>query len=156
MSLVLRSWTAGSDDPDFWNPKIRSPICLNAPAARTYLPITLMKTQLILAGKSKEEMFQAIASALDKNRLTSIRPVPKTILVFAFHWGWFGISPHFAACRIPCQRFVSHPAVRFASLGVSAACYSFTAVDFHHLLLAQSPGALASFISLSSDDPIYG
>ena len=69
VSLVLRSWTAGSDDPDFWNPKIRSPICLNAPAARTYLPITLMKTQLILAGKSKEEMFQAIASALDKKEL---------------------------------------------------------------------------------------
>jgi hypothetical protein len=67
--LVLRSWTAGSDDPDFWNPKIRSPICLNAPAARTYMPITLMKTQLILAGKSKEEMFQAIASALDKKEL---------------------------------------------------------------------------------------
>jgi hypothetical protein len=67
--LVLRSWTAGSDDPDFWNPKIRSPICLNAQAVRTYLPITLRKTQLILAGKSKEEMFQAIASALDKKEL---------------------------------------------------------------------------------------
>ena len=52
--LVERSWTAPSDDPDFWNPKIRSPICFNAPAVRTYLPITLMKTQLVLAGKSKD------------------------------------------------------------------------------------------------------
>ena len=25
--LVWRSWTAGTDDPDFWNPKLRAPIC---------------------------------------------------------------------------------------------------------------------------------
>jgi hypothetical protein len=67
--MVERSWTASSDDPDFWNPKIRSPICFNAPAARTYLPITLMKTQLVLAGKSRAEMFQAIELALDKKEL---------------------------------------------------------------------------------------
>ena len=36
--LVERSWTAGIDSPDFWNPKLRGPICLNPPAARTYLP----------------------------------------------------------------------------------------------------------------------
>ena len=35
--LVQRSWTAGLDDPDFWNPKLRAPICLNPPAARSYL-----------------------------------------------------------------------------------------------------------------------
>jgi hypothetical protein len=67
--LVLRSWTAPSDDPDFWNPKIRSPICLNAPSVRTYLPLVLRKTQLVLAGKSKDEMFQAIAAGLDKKEL---------------------------------------------------------------------------------------
>ena len=33
--MVLRSWTAGIDDPDFWNPKLRAPICFNAPAARS-------------------------------------------------------------------------------------------------------------------------
>ncbi|MGB2645960.1 MAG: hypothetical protein WBG02_16530 [Candidatus Acidiferrum sp.] len=70
--MVERSWTAGIDDPDFWNPKIRSPLCLNAAAARTYLPITLMKTKLVLAGKSKTEMFQQIASALDKKELPSL------------------------------------------------------------------------------------
>src|SRR5215469_6539215 len=35
--LVERSWTAPIDDPGFWNPKGRAPICLNAAAARTYL-----------------------------------------------------------------------------------------------------------------------
>jgi hypothetical protein len=68
--LVERAWTAGNDDPDFWNPKIRSPICFNAPGARTYLAITLMKTQLVLAGKAKKEMFESIESALDKKRTT--------------------------------------------------------------------------------------
>ena len=37
--VVQRSWTAGIDDPDFWNPKLRAPICFNAPAARR-LPAT--------------------------------------------------------------------------------------------------------------------
>jgi len=70
--LVLRSWTAGSDDPDFWNPKIRSPICLNAPAARTYLAIMLMRTKLALAGKSKKEIFETISVALDKKELPAM------------------------------------------------------------------------------------
>jgi len=26
-SMVERSWTAGIDDPDFWNPKLRVSIC---------------------------------------------------------------------------------------------------------------------------------
>jgi hypothetical protein len=39
-------------------------------------------------------------------------------------------------CRLPCQTFVSHLAIRYASLELSAGCYSLTAVDFHHLLFA--------------------
>ena len=31
--IVERSWTAPIDDPGFWNPKGRAPICLNAAAA---------------------------------------------------------------------------------------------------------------------------
>src|SRR6267154_2886684 len=31
--LVWRSWAAGFDDAEFWNPKLRAPICLN-PAAQ--------------------------------------------------------------------------------------------------------------------------
>src|SRR5512137_527423 len=36
--MVERSWTAPIDDPDFWNPKLRAPICFNAAAAHSYLP----------------------------------------------------------------------------------------------------------------------
>ena len=30
--VVERSWTAGIDDPDFWNPRLRGAICFNPPA----------------------------------------------------------------------------------------------------------------------------
>jgi hypothetical protein len=69
---VLRSWTAGIDDPDFWNPKLRAPICFNPPAVQSYLPIIVAKTKLVLAGKSKAEMFAAIAAALDKKELPAM------------------------------------------------------------------------------------
>src|ERR1700747_3195577 len=42
--MVERSWIAPVDDPDFWNPRLRAPICFNAAAARTYLPRTIKKT----------------------------------------------------------------------------------------------------------------
>ena len=32
--LVQRSWNAAVDFPEFWNPKIRAPICLNPAAVR--------------------------------------------------------------------------------------------------------------------------
>jgi hypothetical protein len=58
--VVQRSWTAGTDDPDFWNPKLRAPICFNPPAVRSYLPQTIRKTELILAGRSKAQMFASL------------------------------------------------------------------------------------------------
>jgi hypothetical protein len=67
--LVERSWTAGINNPDFWNPKLRGPLCLNAPAARTYLPRTIKKTELVIAGRSRTQMFDAISAAIDKKEL---------------------------------------------------------------------------------------
>jgi hypothetical protein len=72
--LVERSWTAGIDSPDFWNPKLRGPLCLNAPAARTYLPRTIKKTELVIAGRTKAQMFEAIAAAIDKKELPAPEP----------------------------------------------------------------------------------
>jgi hypothetical protein len=72
--VVERSWTAPFGDLQFWNPKIRAPICFNPPAVRTYLPITITRTQLALAGKSEPQMLDAINSALDKKELPSLKP----------------------------------------------------------------------------------
>jgi len=70
--LVERSWTAPYGDPGFWNPKGRAPICLNAPAARTYLARTIKKTELVLAGRSKAQMFEAITAAVAKKELPAL------------------------------------------------------------------------------------
>ena len=74
LCLVERSWGAATDTPEFWNPKVRAPICFNAAAAKTFVPIFLMKTKLVLAGKSKGEILAATASALDKKELPALAP----------------------------------------------------------------------------------
>jgi hypothetical protein len=66
--MVWRSWAAGIDDPDFWNPKLRAPICFNPPAARFNLPITIKRTELILAGRSKAQVFEEV-KAFDTKEL---------------------------------------------------------------------------------------
>jgi hypothetical protein len=72
--MVERSWMAPIDDPNFWNPKLRGPICLNPAAARSYLPRTIKKTELILATRSKAQMFADIQAALDKKELPAPEP----------------------------------------------------------------------------------
>jgi len=70
--LVLRSFTAGIDDPVFWNPKIRGPICLNPAAARSYLPIVVKRTEWALAGRSRLEIADALKSAFDGKELPAL------------------------------------------------------------------------------------
>jgi len=70
--MVERSWTAGIDDPDFWNPKLRAAICFNPPAARTYLPLTIKKTEFVLAGRSKAQVFDGLKVAFDKKELPAL------------------------------------------------------------------------------------
>jgi len=74
LCVVERSWGAATDEPEFWNPKVRAPHCFNPTGAKTFLPIFLMKTKLVLAGKSKPEVVAAIASALDKKELPTLEP----------------------------------------------------------------------------------
>jgi hypothetical protein len=74
LCIVERSWAQSEDDTEFWNPRMRAPHCFNAQAARSFAPIYLMKTRLVLAGKPKAEIAQAIASALDKRELPTLEP----------------------------------------------------------------------------------
>ena len=74
LCIVERSWGAATNEPEFWNPKVRAPICFNPAAAKTFVPIFLMKTKLVLAGKSKTEIVAATASALDKKELPTLQP----------------------------------------------------------------------------------
>ena len=74
LCIVERSWAQNEDDAEFWNPKMRAPHCFNAQAARSFAPIYLMKTRLVLAGKSKAEIAKAIATALDNRQLPALEP----------------------------------------------------------------------------------
>src|SRR6202522_3799143 len=50
--IVERSWMAPFDDAEFLNPDQRLPLCLNPPAVRTHLLLTLKTTELTFAGLS--------------------------------------------------------------------------------------------------------
>ncbi len=69
--IVGRGWSS-APDADFWNPKVRVPMCLNAAAARTYLLRITKITDLALAGRTPAQVRQAMAAAVEKKELPSM------------------------------------------------------------------------------------
>jgi hypothetical protein len=61
------------DSTDFWNPKLRGPICYNPPAVRSILPYTILRTKLLLSGLTKAQMIENIETAL----AGSLLPMPE-------------------------------------------------------------------------------
>ena len=72
--LVERSWMAPFASPDYWNPKIRGPVCYNPAASGSILAYTLRRTKLALAGDSKERILDELRAALARNELPSPEP----------------------------------------------------------------------------------
>lgn len=72
--VVERGWMSPSDAPEFWNPKIRGPICFNPPAARSVLPITYKRTEMVLAGRTKAEIIEGNKAAFEKGELPPLEP----------------------------------------------------------------------------------
>lgn len=72
--VVERGWMSPSDAPEFWNPKIRGPICFNPPAARSVLPATLKRTEMVLAGRTKAEIIQGNKAAFEQGELPPLEP----------------------------------------------------------------------------------
>jgi hypothetical protein len=68
--FVERSWAAGFDDPEFWNPKLRSPNCFNPPAVRSVLPQYIERTKWVMAGLTKSQMADKARSAFDGHQFT--------------------------------------------------------------------------------------
>jgi hypothetical protein len=71
--LVERAWMSPFDSPGFWNPKGRGPLCFNPPAARSILPLTFKRTELVLAGLSKAQIIEGI-KAFDAKELPALEP----------------------------------------------------------------------------------
>jgi len=67
--LVDRSWQAPFSDPEFWNPRLRAPVCLNPQAARSVLPIENKRTELALAGVAKSEIMTRLWAAINAKEL---------------------------------------------------------------------------------------
>jgi hypothetical protein len=79
--VVERAWMGGFDSPEFWNPKNRGPLCYNEAAARTVLPITLMRTKFVLAGQSKDEIHESMKAAVEKKELPALDPDAMTFML---------------------------------------------------------------------------
>ena len=71
--IVGRSWTSAAD-ADFLDPKVRVPMCVNAAAARSYLLRITRITDLVLAGRTKAQMEETIAAAVEKKELPPMEP----------------------------------------------------------------------------------
>jgi hypothetical protein len=72
--LVERAFAASTDFSEFFNPKNRSPNCVNAAAARSYLPTIFLRTKLVIEGRTRPEIAKAIAAAFDAKQLPTLEP----------------------------------------------------------------------------------
>ena len=86
--IVERSWATEFDDAEFWNPKIRAPICFNAPSVRSVLSPYLKRTEWVLAGVAKEQMVDRTKSALEAK--TSPAPEPGAMCYMLSKQGYLG------------------------------------------------------------------
>jgi hypothetical protein len=71
--IVGRGWTS-APDPDFWNPKVRVPMCVNAAAARSYLLRVTSITNLALAGHTLAQVNEAMAADVANKKLPPMEP----------------------------------------------------------------------------------
>jgi hypothetical protein len=74
--LVERGWMGPFDGElaaNFWNPKLRGPVCFNPPAARTILPMTYKRTEMVLAGQSKAQIIDGMKTFI-KQDLPPLEP----------------------------------------------------------------------------------
>src|SRR5580704_8527495 len=73
--VVERGWMGPFDGEFsvFWNPRIRGPICFNPPAARSILPLTYKRTEMVLAGQSKTQIIDGLKIFI-KQELPPLEP----------------------------------------------------------------------------------
>jgi hypothetical protein len=69
--VVERAWANEYDNAEFWNPKVRGPICFNAASARSVLPAYLRRTEWVLTGASKAEMLDRTRAGIAAKEITA-------------------------------------------------------------------------------------
>ena len=93
--IVERGWTAAAD-PDFYNPKVRVPICDNAAAAHSFLLRNLKTTELVLAGRSKAGVDASVAAAVAQKELPPMEPGAMCYMMSKQGYGG-DVAPHWPA-----------------------------------------------------------
>jgi hypothetical protein len=74
--VVERGWMGPFDGElavNFWNPKLRGPVCFNPPAVRSILPMTYKRTEMVLAGQSKAQIMEGMKVFI-KQKLPPLEP----------------------------------------------------------------------------------
>lgn len=123
--LVERGWVSPFDSTDFWNPKLRGPICYNPAAVRSILPYTINRTRLALAGVSKARMHAAVVSAVAGGALPLPAPGAMSYMMAKSQYLGDGIGhwyPH----------LMFHVRATASSWGANAAGSPVMFDDYHH------------------------
>jgi hypothetical protein len=68
LCVVGRGWSSAAD-PDYWNPKVRVPMCMNAAASQSYFLYVKRITELALKGQSPAQVNDAIVAAVANKEL---------------------------------------------------------------------------------------
>jgi len=90
--LIQRSWANEFDNPDFWNPTVRSPNCYNAAAARTAVPNYLLRTGWVLSGVSQAQMIERTKTAVAAKQIKE--PEPGSMCFMMSKDGYLGDNVH--------------------------------------------------------------
>lgn len=132
--LVLRSFTAPTNDPAFWNPKVVAPSCFNAPAVRTVLAPILKRVDWVITGVTLAEVDARTERGYASHTFPAPAPgamaymtSPRQHLVDA--------NPHW----LPHLMFFydrATPAAAFGAAGMDAPIINGTAGDAHAPVLA--------------------
>jgi hypothetical protein len=139
--LVDRSWSGMLDHPEFWNPKVRAPGCLNPAVARTFLPYDYKRTNLILAGKSKEGVIAATKTAIAAKQLPAIKDGVCYMMSKSAYLGDF--------------RGHNMPHVMFYAAGEDAAAWGANLPNSPIMGVSYWAGSTDSYPQLEAFPPIY-
>ncbi len=86
--IVERSWANDFGSSDFWNPKVRGPICFNPASTRSVLPTYLKRTAWVLAGASKTQLLDRTKAAIAKHEIGP--PDPGSMCYMLSKGGYLG------------------------------------------------------------------
>jgi hypothetical protein len=89
--IVERGWANDFAHPDFWNPKVRGPICFNPASVRSVLPTYLKRTEWVLAGASKGQLLERTKAAVAAHQI--VAPEAGAMCFMLSKGGYLGDGP---------------------------------------------------------------